>query len=399
MIMGLEFTVSAKVPGFLLFKDSKKRSNYSLYYSELSEDQILEVARIIDEVYKNNNRDNRGSNREVPTVSLNGVGDLSREFVTTVLNLNGSSLHKFLLLTSGYFLASSGSDRIVIELAVIKPESCGDPTEFFTSKYTSDNLTEFYILPGITDKSSHQACRMLFNSAIMRHEISFIAKLLFFIANNSPTAILGEHLELDNATILQMPALGANMETFSAVEAIIAIKQEYAEFAYTLTAEELRILGYLLHGEFTKIPTDFLKSRVKAMASLENNRHLGGWLISYLSPLERNASSSEDVEKISEELNKYYRGRGGNPTILFASIAEVFVRKGYRKTFDVLSEIKVIFNYPSLSLNIVEATVLLILEAIKPENDEMPFSWAMQFNENAWVLQSHKAPSELSLQV
>lgn len=399
MALGLDFRLVKGKSGYIFLKDRKLRSNYSLYSAILSDDQVIQIAKLVHEVFAFTFKEKRFSNRDIPTVSLNGVSDLSRDFVTTVLNLESSSLHKFLLLVSGNYLLSSGSDKSILSLAESKPESITYPKSFFISNSTAENFLEFYLLPGVTNTSYHPASRMILNSAILRHSVGFIAELLVFLANDSPVTTLETHLKLGAREIEESSDQRSYMDTFRIIETLIAASSEYKDLIYTLTAPELKILAYLMQGDLTKIPVDFLENRVKSMAQLPDDHYLGDWLLSYLSPLEKNDVSADEVEEISNILKRYYHGRGGNPTILYAAIAEVFVQKGYRRTLDVLSVIKETFIYFPRPINFVESTVLLILEALNPENDEMPFSWAAQLSEHSWVMNSEENNEELTLRV
>jgi hypothetical protein len=112
MIMGLNFRIVRNKSGYIFFKDMKYRTNYSLYYVGMSEEQILKIARIIDEVFIHNTRDNREQRRDVLTRNLNNPTELSKKFVARVLSLDSSSLHKLLLLTSGAYLSSPGIDTL-----------------------------------------------------------------------------------------------------------------------------------------------------------------------------------------------------------------------------------------------------------------------------------------------
>lgn len=400
MIMGLKFRIVRNKAGYIFLKDMKYRTNYSLYYVGMSEDQILEIARIIDEVFSKNERDNRQRLRDVPTRNLNGTTELSRQFVARVLNLDRSDLHKFFLLTSGAYVSSPGSEDLLMTLADAKPESCGDLDSIFETNRIFESLQETYILPGVTESNSHNYATAMLNAAMMRHPVEMIARLLVFVANENPKLTLAEHLRLkDNEAFATIKPIRTFNE-FSFIEEFLARKSGYFNLGHRLTAPELFTLSFLMSDGYTRIPVDFLFNRVTSMNKISHYIDQARFLSPYLSPSEMLRFNQYTIGKINESMTDGGSSRSKNAPIIYAAIAELLVQKGEQRTLDVVHELKHLGRSKSVTIEATEATVLLILEALKPENDEMPFSWAAQLSEHAWVLNDSPSRAEwLALKV
>jgi hypothetical protein len=389
MAVRRDFKIIRSESGYLFFEDRKYRTNYSLYYIGLSSEQILTIARIIDEVYSFRTTEARSPQKEIQTVGLNSSTESSRRFVSRVLNLDGSAVHKFFLLTSGANISSLGEDDLLITLAEVKSESCRDESQIFRVSRVFQNLQEVYIFPGITDTIGYRIPHIILDEAITRHSLETISKLLAFISNEHPDLILKDYLQLENKEAFKTVEKLRLVDVFSFIEEFMARNPGYSKIVQKLTLTEIHSISLLMDENFTKIPADFLSNRVIPMARISDNIRKTRVLNSYLSPREIRQIGPDVVEEINDSLRQYKLPRRANALLIYSAIAELLAYKDRRKTLDVIHELKHLFNPKHLTSPVVEATVLLILEASVAEDDAMPFSWVSQLSEHSWVMSSH----------
>lgn len=402
MIMAVRrnFKIIRSESGYLFFEDRKCRTNYALYHAGLSTEQILVIAKIIDEVYSFRNLEPRSPQKEIQTVSLNNSTESSRRFVSSVLNLEGSAVHKFFLLTSGSNLSSLVKDDLLITLARMKSESCRDESQIFRVKRVFQNLQEVYILPGITDTIGYSIPHIILDEAITRHSLETISKLLAFIANEHPDLTLKEHLQLESKEAFNTVEKLRLVDVFSFIEEFMGRSLGYSEIIQKLTVAEIHSISLVMDEKFTKIPADFLLNRVIKMAKISENIRRTRSLEAYLTLREIRQIGQAVVDEINDAMRQYQLPRRANALLIFSAIAELLVYQDRRKTLDVIHELKHLFAPTHLISPVVEATVLLILEASITEDDSMPFSWVSQLSEHAWVMSSHiSEDEELSLKV
>lgn len=400
MAVRRNFKIIRSESGFLFFEDRKYRTNYALYHAGLSSEQILVIARIIDEVYRFRNLEPRSPQKEIQTVSLNNSTESSRRFVSSVLNLEGSAVHKFFLLTSGANISSLVEDDLLITLARMKSESCRDESQIFRVNRVFNNLQEVYIFPGITDTIGYSIPHIILDEAITRHSLETISKLLAFIANEHPNLTLRDHLQLENKEAFKTVEKLRLVDVFSFIEEFMGRSLGYSEIIQKLTVTEIHSISLVMDEKFTKIPTDFLFNRVIPMAKISENIRRTRSIEAYLTPREIRQIGPSAVDEIKEAMIQYKLPRRANALLIYSAIAELLVYKGRRKTLDVIHELKHLFSPNHLISPVVEATVLLILEASVAEEDAMPFSWVGQLSEHSWVMSSHiSEDEELSLKV
>lgn len=400
MAVRRSFKIIRGKSGYLFFEDRKNRTNYSLYYVGLSSEQILVIARILDEVYSFRNLESQSPQKEIQTVGLNTSTESSRRFVSRVLNLEGSAVHKFFLLTSGANLSSFAEDDLLITLARAKSESCRDESQIFRVKRVFQNLQEVYILPGITDTIGYSIPHIILDEAIKRHSLEAISKLLAFIANEDPDLTLKDHLRLENKEAFKTVEKLRLVEVFSFIEEFMARNLGYSEIVQRLTVTEIHSISLLMDEKFTKIPAGFLFNRVIPMAKISDNIRRTRSLAIYFTPRETRQIGPDIIDEINDAMRQYQLPRRANALLIYSAIAELLMCKDRRKTLDVIHELKHLFSPTHLISPVVEATVLLILEASVIEDDAMPFSWVGQLSEHSWVMSSHiSADEELSLKV
>lgn len=400
MAVRRNFKIISSESGYLFFEDRKYRTNYALYHAGLSSEQILVIARIIDEVYSFRNLEPRSPQKEIQTVSLNNSTESSRRFVSSVLNLEGSAVHKFFLLTSGANISSLVEDDLLITLARMKSESCRDESQIFRITRVFNNLQEVYIFPGITDTIGHSIPHIILDEAITRHSLETISKLLAFIANEHPDLTLKEHLQLEGKEAFNTVEKLRLVDVFSFVEEFMARNRGYSEIVQELTFAEIHSISLLMDENFTKIPAGFLLNRVIAMAKISDNIRRTRSLESYLTHREIRQIGPVIIHEINDAMRQYQLPRRANALLIYSAMAELLMCKDRRKTLDVIHELKHLFAPTHLISPVVEATVLLILEASVAEDDSMPFSWVGQLSEHAWVMSSHiSEDEELSLKV
>jgi hypothetical protein len=399
LALGRDFRVHQDTSGYIFFKDRRQRANYSLYSVGMQDAQILQIAKIVGQVFEKQDKDNRlRSNHDVPTQNLNSTSELSQQYVARVLNLNGTYLHKFFLLTSGAYLSSPGTDDLLITLAESKVESPYGLEQAEGISRVFETLQEIYVLPGVYAQNSYYTTRQIINAAIMRHSVEMIARLLAFVSNSSNKMTLSEYLRLNDDSAFQTDQPIEGFDRFAFIEMFLSRKREYHELGHKLTSDELYSLSVLMHEGYQKIPEDFLYSRVTVMAPPPRERRLLRPVTSYLSKTELYKFSQEEMKSINKLTIEAHPKFWATEPIVYAAIAEVLAQKGYKRTLEVLHELMKAEGsrndsreYTEDSIKYTEATVLLILEALNSENAEMPFSWAAQMSEHGWTLNSYSS--------
>lgn len=405
--LGKDWSIHQDKSGYIFFKDRKQRANYSLYAVGMNQDQILKIAQIVGRVFAGIDKDNRlRTNHEVPTQNLNSTSELSQQYVARVLNLDGSNLHKLFLLASGAFLSSPGVDDLLITLAESKKE---DPDGFQVeiTDRIFETLQEIYVLPGISPENATYSARAAIRSAVMRHPVDMVARLLSFVTSQAYRRTLADHLSLSDESAYKADKIVDMFDRFSFIEKFIARKVEYKNLALKLNSTQIYSLSLLMYSEYSKIPEDFLYNRAIAMRN-KSTTSLNTMNISdYLSFKELSLTSSPDemtkINKLTSQASPKFWPR---TPIVYAAIGEVLVQKGYDRAIEVIKEIsKASYlgesyrEYTGSGTKYVEDTVLLILEALNSDNDEMPFSWAAQISEYGWILSAEANNEDLTLKV
>jgi hypothetical protein len=394
--LGMNFAVT-KMPQNVIFFESMlfDGHNFYLHCTFLTEDEIRGVAVMLKEVF--------GSFPMNPKITatpmyLNFDTNVSGEFVRTVLAMQRSALHKFLLLTSGvHLLWKLSSDRI-IALAQAKQEVCSTPEFMAQSTTLFRNLKQLYILPGVSPQAvnygNYPAINYLGTSAVEN-----TAKLMAFIANNSKISF-SEYLKLDFADSIETQNI---LPFFGEIDSIQRLLQSrYKPMAESMIASDLSALSSFITKSVEKgnFPERILRNRAAALASasFSPDEAILTSVFSFLSDEER--SSLESLEFV-DDLDSLVRNNTigtDTPLIVYAALAEILAAKGLHKAFEVAGAMKHLQSAKEFDLRLYEATIALMDEALNPENDELPFSWSAQMSEHAWVFTSlHSEESKLSL--
>jgi hypothetical protein len=377
----------------VFFKNLKiQGDDYTLNCEVLTGFEILKVGEILSEVYKNftgiallNNWDTIGS------WYLNQDSELSGEFVDSVVNLEASAIHKLLLLTSGAKLLSKDNLDLVIALAKAKKE------EFFLPEDLSDNrlfgfLRKLYIMPGVAARTANTAgvapIEINFNR---KGAVEHNARLLAFIANDSSEVKLKDHLALDLSEAITTRGSLRGSEQTNVIQWILMSR--YEKLAESMTARELVSLSLILTNDTPRLqlPEDILRNRSKAME--RNVQPIDSYgtdsIVRYLSKDEQKRISSATFVENLNYLIKSQDLRAMNPPIIYATLAEVLVVRGEKKVLEVARTLEHLKLSKDRNGAMYEATVALIVEALKPEAVDYPFSWLAQISEYSWVLTSH----------
>jgi hypothetical protein len=399
IILSSTFTIRQIEQNKILFKSLKiNQDEFYLYPEVLTEYEILEVAKILAEVYSEERPDRihpdwrfSASRRDL---NLNSA--ISGQLVGTVVGLKGSALHRLLLLTSGSHLLSKESSDLVINLAQNKKETCSDLKDMSSSPSLYGNLKNLYILPGIALRTPLTSSVNLEDDVFDDGSIELTSKLAAFFANNSESLTLGEHLKLNFDEAIATQKSLTNFERLTTLQRIL--RSDYRTMAESMTAAEVNSLTYLLpdFDAFTEFPVNVLRSRSTALSQAKfkpKGKQFPSVLL-FLSVNEaESVSSLTFITKIDNLVTDYSRlpMTANLHRMVYAALAEVKVVKGERRALDVANELIHVRQIRKMTPPIYSATVALIAEALKPENDDFPFSWTAQMSEHSWVLVSHKA--------
>lgn len=399
--VGPDFQVKCVDHNLVFFKNSKiKGNNYVLDFELLTEQEILGVGAILKEVYDDFSEDPyRGGQDDNRTKSLNRNSEASRQLLGTVINIQASALHKLLLLTSGDHLLSESNLDLVLTLIQNKKEPRFHPEDVTNSRIYS-SLKKLYILPGIAPRTHPLTGAAL--GLDSRPSLENASRLMAFLSNNSEDLTLKDHLKRD---FIEASSTKKSLKDLSRINTIYRIFfSDYQELAESMTARELGAISQILvndahNGQFSE---RILKNRSKAMDPAVRPLSTYGVdsVLRYLSKDEQKSLSSLTV---IEHLNQLITGRdmsAQTQPIVYAALAEVLAVKGEKKALEVAGMLKHLQLSKYRNLKMYEATVGIIEEVLKPENDDLPFGWAAQLSEHAWVLSSHiPKEKELALNV
>lgn len=400
-IVKKHFKIWTDYPNKIVFENRiNQASNFSLYCEHLTVEDILECSKIVVDVWEGVNELSSG-----PILVGQHFRELNRptedgaRFLKSVIALDGSSLHKYLLLTSGEYLLNEQLFDLLIQMAQIKKVAATDFAVLIKGRTLSEYISRLYLFPGVSDTTDlyngDLADRWLYAST---PELSL--RLMAFVANASWTQTLDDFFKLDFLESISEVGNAIEFKYFTSVQNVM--RSEYEDLANSLTYRELVALGVMLGGETShcRLPEEFLKRRAKAMAnnqySLSPQR--SDSVIRYFSDAEMDLAwnFAKEVDSLLVPYPSYRRTY--NPA-LYAAIAEVASSKGHQRAIDVARELEHLQVGEELTLDAYEATVLLILEALNPEFSDYPFSWVAQMSPHAWVTNSHADDEELALVV
>lgn len=409
-VVGKCFKIDHKVSlsdyNAIIFKSQKvAMDEFCLYYEALTEYEILEIAKILSEVCNSFSKPNAPvSWTNAPSTSyLNSHTEASGQFAGAVINLKGSALHKLLLLTSGNRLLSKDNLDLTITLAKIKKKISSFPEDMSTNNNFYNYLKNHYILPGISARTVMGSGASLQMNEIQGTEVESTMRVsairvMAFLANNSESVTLAEHLKLD------LPEAVTTRKSLVDLRNLITIQQilmsGYRELAESMMASELRSLSFILESEFSigQYPKDILRNRSAAMRkdATPTSRSGRDSIVRYLSDEEKRSLSSLTFVEHVDGLVSSFQMQTQTAAIIYAALAEVFAVKGERKTLEIARELKHLNLAEVRSLEFYEATVGLIALALESETEDFPLSWTIQLSEHSWVLTSHLTNEKLS---
>lgn len=390
---GMNFIVTEIKDNGVSFENVYYKSrSFDLYCEFLTEVEVLGVADLLKEIFESFPK---LATLTEPKISLNIPRKSSADFVRSVLAIQGSAFHKFLLLTSGRHLLWQMSLYQVISLAEAKQEVCSlqqiaekTPEQFRT-------LKRLYILPGVSSK-------MLIYGAL--HDIDSMdsnmfentVRLMAFISNNSEISF-SEHCKLDFNESISTENVLPFFGTISSIQRLL--KTRHKALAESMNASDLTAFSSFItksvqEGNF---PERILRNRATALASSSDFDPYLSIIESVLSFLSEEEKASLDSLDFEDDLDFHLtRAKIGadTPPIVYAAVAEILVVKGIDKAFEVAREMHHFNSQKDFDLRHYEATVALIAEALNPENDDFPFSWYSQLSEHAWVVNSHLSEKE-----
>lgn len=392
--VGASFTVTEFKDKAISFENVHFKHSFDLYCEFLTEDEIIGVAELLKEIFESCPKLSRLTEK---TITLNLPRKSSGDFVRSVLSIQGSAFHKFLLLTSGRHLLWNMNVDQVVALAQAKHEICSLEQVVGREDIHFRALKQLYILPGMSSQTLIQGGIPVINSLTVGN-IENTVRLMAFIANNSKTSF-SEYRKLGFAESI---ATQHSLQFIGEIDSIERLlKSRHKELAESMNASHLSALNSfvtksIIEGNF---PERILRNRVAALASSSS-------FDPYLSVIESVLSFLSDEEKASLESLDFEddldfalaRAKIGayTPLIVYAAVAEVLAVKGVSKAFEVAREMHHFNSQKEFELRHYEATVALIAEALNSENDDFPFSWYSQLSENAWVLTSHLSNKELA---
>lgn len=394
-ISGSYFTMGDFYKGCVIFRNRKlKHDDFTLFYEKLSDDQILEIVKILVNVYKTYSPDiqNMEFNYSPVQRSLNYNTDYSEKFLSTVLKQEKDALHKLLLLTSGNkFLEASNVD-LMCELAVAKKDWDGDYSLIFMNSARYIGLKDHYILPGVFQGTIIPNNQGRINESFEKESLASSLCLLAFLSNDSESVTLKSHFTLEFSEAIRTNGSLFDFRAFENATALMR-SEYYSDLPMDMTARELEALSKILMSSADhKFPKDVLINRSRAMASKEDRRELSGpgsiWR--YMSDDE--VESLKAGEKI-DEINSALSGLSflvTRPPVIYAMFAEVFAVKGEQQTMLVCEVIKNVKSLMNCTEDFYSALVNLVAEILKPENDGFPFSWIAQMSDHSWVLDYEK---------
>lgn len=383
---GMNFIVTEVKDNAVSFENVYYKSHsFDLYCEFLAEDEILEIAGILNEIFESFPK---LATLTEPKINLNLPRKSSGDFVRSVLALKGSAFHQFLLLTSGRRLLWDMNVDQVITLAQAKQEACSLQKIVEEDEASFRTLKQLYILPGVSSEGF--TYRALGTEFLNKSEVVNSIKLMAFISNNSEVSF-SEHCRLDFAESI---ATQHNLQFFGEINSIQRLlKSRHKELAESMNASQLSafnsfITKSVIEGSF---PERILRNRAAALAlaSFSPYEVVMSSVFSLLSDEERSCVESEEFIDDLDLLITSARSDADTPLIVYAALAEVLAVKGIDKAFEVAREMKHFRSEKKFDLKHYEATVALIAETLDPENDDFPFSWYSQLSEHAWVLTSH----------
>lgn len=382
-------------PNSIIFKSQcLDKGEFTLFHEMLTEYQIVEIAKILEQVYSSADEQRwmvhaRGSNRRL---SLNSPTEESSKFVEAVLGLKGSAFHKLLLLTSGAHALKDVDLEFKVTLAKAKKEPFYDLRNV-ESEASYNHLQTLYILPGISALTT--STNRIYLISDRPEDMKQAVILMAFLANRSDTVTLREHLKLSVAeAVATREALGG-FRNLKIIQRLLFT--DYKDLAESMIAKELEALSLILdtESELGNYPKAILRSRAAAMSNNRptNDHSVSDSIYKYLSADEK---SSVSALKVVADLDSFLKSgdfRAKTPPVVYAALAELYAVEGEDKALEVARQLTHLKTSRMKTYKLYEATVGLICIPLNPEFDDFPVSdfplaWLLQLSEYAWVLTS-----------
>lgn len=398
--VGEHFTVVTKSSSTFYFENLKfKGHNFYLRCDWLEENDVLEVAKILKEVFSNFPSFPRiFSNHH--DLNLNSV--FSSQYLKAVIALEGSSLHKLLLLTSGSHLLWRIDPDKAIAMAKAKIEMCGKSEDLAINSTVFRNLKDLYVLPGIAPSVVKYGTFPAINS-LGADAIEKTAQLMAFLSNSSEIPF-NQYQKLDFTesitTARKLPFMGEIDSLYR------LMKTHYRALAESLPARSLSALGSFITRSVRecRFPERILTNRASALAStsFSPENDLENSILIFLSDEERSSIVLKDsYEEIGftdfDYLITKHTVFTATPQVIYAAFAEFVAVKGVDEAFEAAREMKHLQAPTEFNPRVYEATLALIEEYLTSEDSEMPFSWFAQMSEHSWVLTSHEESEKLTI--
>lgn len=400
------FSMDDFYKGAVIFRNQQvKYDDFTLFYEHLTEDQLLKVVEILVAVYANYpvGMQKVEFNYSPTQRDLNSNTEYSAKFVSVVLNEEKDALHKLLLLTSGKkFLKASNLD-LMCELARAKNEWDEDYSVVFKNNSLYIALKDHYILPGVTRLTLMPGGQALNLGGFEGISIESSVRLMAFLSKHLDTVTLKEHFALEFAEAVATSDALPNFQSFNSISTLM-LSELYNEIPETMTATELDALSKILVKGSTvyRFPEEIIVNRCEAMADKKDltERIGSGSILKYMSDGEIDALSSKEFARNIDSILSEFSVRLRKPPVVYAALAEVLSVKGEKKALDVALVLNAVPSMRDSTPNFYESVVGLIADALKPENDDLPFAWVAQMSEHSWVIDSfHSEKNTLAFTV
>lgn len=412
------FQADYHMEGAVIFQNQGiKHDDFTLFIEFVENEEIVQIAEMLEEVYRKFPPSMYSINlsSEPAARHFNQHTKESADFVRTVLNLEGSALHKLLLLTSGNFMLSDENADLVTALAKAKPEFVDDPLILDRSHNLYNGLKDFYILPTIAVHTMMSADRPLFidnknplasaaNKDVWpfylglksRDSLDFIVRLMTFMVTENLNLTFFGHLQID---FNEVAKTNRTISGFSVLHSIqdLLLSENYKTLAASMTIAELFALTMILPNESyrLKIPTGIIRRRAREIAKNEVAYARGplNSVSCYLSDEELSKITGFGTLKVFDNFLQGTSIAMEVPAVIYACFAEAIVAKGTQQALDILRECPHVRFMDSNNLKAYEATAALIGEYLNSK-DDLPFGWFAQMSEHSWVLSSHLQDKE-----
>jgi hypothetical protein len=377
--------VNSRVPG----------ENWHVECQDLPHEDVLKIGQVLKDVYESMEPDALKSiSRTDHYQKLNDAGRLSAQYVSFVLNLKGSSLHKYFLLTSAHGIISVENISTMMELAEAKcPIKSLDLTAGKNFERTFLNLESFYILPGFTEQTENPA-KISMTTRMNCIQLREQAVLFAFLSDKNSELVLEDHLAKDFAKSIQTARSLNSLASVARVRDVL--KGRYRELALLLKPKDLLNLSTILNNvngcEFSE------RFLIQIYSKLDHvNKPVNAYKGDSIARVMTLDEKAKIRAKAINEVDRFLRGNATSSktqSIIYAAFAELFVRLGEDKGLEALNHFKRLHTTDYHSTDLYESIVGLIIEAIKPENRDFPFAWIAQLSDYAWVVSNSYENSE-----